>query len=169
MEGSGCSLRACKAECRGHAAVQLGHRSTLELEARDSLTLRGDCVACVSCRDVEELEGCARLRGLGKLFIVGFTLSPPYVEGLVVDGLLPGEEASGRLVARKSCHRPALLNAASAAAMDASPGARLVLSSPTGRCVALLFALTGCEEVDAVYEAAGCVVENPRDTEDGQA
>ena len=167
--GGGCSLRVCGAECRGHADVQLGHRSTLELEARGTLTIRGDCVACVSCRNTEELEDCAGLRGLGKLFIVGFSLSPPHVEGLVVDGLLPGKPPRGRLVARKSCHRPALLLGAPVAAADASTGLRLVLSSPTGRCVALLFALTGCGEVDPVYEAAGCVVEDPRDPEDGQA
>ncbi|NOZ89550.1 MAG: DUF371 domain-containing protein [Crenarchaeota archaeon] len=151
--------------CRGHPNVQLAHASTLELEAGERLTIRGDCVACVACRGpLGEVEEAASRRGLAKLFIAAWHPWPPRVEAAVVDGLSPAERPQGRLVVRRSCHRRgSVMVAASASASTLPRGLASLLSSGYSVCYALLVYYTpqGAEaEVDAVYEAAGCVVED---------
>ena len=166
------TVRLVLLRCRGHPDVQLYHSSTLEIETEERLTVRGDCIACVSCRgDVERLEEAASGKGLGKLVLAALFPWPPRLAWGVVDGLLPGERPGGRLVARKSCHRRgSLLVAASRSAAELPRELALTLSSGFARCLAVYASFTPEgfeEEVDAVYEAAGCVVENPEGSEGG--
>ena len=147
--------------CRGHPNVQLAHRSTLELEKESSLTPRGDCIACVSCRGSP--EDCARSKGLAALYVAALSLFPPGVAGTVVSGVSPASEP-GRLIARRSCHRAdSILVAADKAAAEAPETLRRLLASSYTRCLALYLVFAPDDDVDTVYESVGCIVEDVGD------
>ncbi len=122
--------------CRGHPNVQLAHETTFELESRDVLTPRGDCIACISCEGVEGVSDCAGREGLAVLYIVA---ANPW-DGLAaarVYGLSPGRKPS-RLVARKSMHRvDSIIVGSNVAARELAELLGELPKSPFTRCFVL--------------------------------
>ena len=147
--------------CRGHPNVQAHHRSTLELEEESRLTVRGDCVVCVSCQGSDVARECSSMKGLGKLVIAALRPYPPGVEAAGVDGYTPGQRP-GRLIARRGCHLSnSILVGASHSAGSLPPRLRRSLSSGFTRCLALLVSYRPegvDEDVHPVDALPGCVV-----------
>ncbi|OWJ55203.1 hypothetical protein Pdsh_04015 [Pyrodictium delaneyi] len=148
-------------QCRGHPNVQLSHPSTLELEKEASLTPRGDCIACVSCKG--DLGECVEEKGLAALYIAALSFFPPGVASTIVSGLSPAARPR-RLIARRSCHRvDSIVIAANRAAADVPENLRRLLMSSYTRCLALYLVLAPDDNVDTVYESVGCIVEDMSD------
>lgn len=156
--------------CRGHPNVQLYHESTLELEKEARLTIRGDCIACIGCRDGGEAE-CASRRGLAKLYIAAFNsfyAASGKVGVVAIDGLAPGVKP-GRSIVRKSCYaQDSLVLRASVSARDLPASIKSLLQSSFTRCTALYIVFTPASiNVDSIYELSGCIVENTPGSSNG--
>ena len=153
------------ATCRGHPNIQADHDTTLELEEAPILTIRGDCVVCVECRNTRPLRETAAKKALAKLVIAAMNpFIKPYIAYTVIDGFLPGESPR-RLVVRKSNYRDdSLMICSSLSASELPADVKKLLRSSYTRCYVLLVSSTLGTDIDTVYELAGCVVKDTGDT-----
>ncbi len=147
--------------CRGHPNIQASHPTTLELEEEPFLTIRGDCIVCIECTGAEELRRLTTGKGLAKLFIVAMnTFLSPYIAYTIIDGFLPAKRPK-RLIVRKSAHREnSVIICSSLSASELPSDLRKLLRSNYTKCYALLVSSTLSDNIDAVYELAGCIVKD---------
>jgi hypothetical protein len=147
--------------CRGHPNVQAAHETTLELEESPNLTIRGDCIICVECKNTDSARQLVAERGLSKLFLIAVNpFIKPYVAGLSIDGFSPGKKPR-RLIVRKSYYtKDALMICSSKSAAELPAEFRKLLQSSYTKCFALLVLSRPIDHINSIYELAGCVVED---------
>ncbi len=151
--------------CKGHPNIQASHPTTLELEEESFLTIRGDCIVCIECTGADKLRRLAAGKGLAKLFIVAVNpFLSPYIAYAIVDGFLPAKKPK-RLIVRKSAHREnSVMVCSSLGASELPIGLRKMLRSSYTKCYALIAFSTPGDNVDTIYELAGCIVKDAGST-----
>jgi len=147
--------------CRGHPNVQAYHETTLELEESNVLTVRGDCIICTSCSNTDKARRLAARKGIARALLVAVNpFIEPYIASAEVNGFLPGREPRRLIIRRSSYVGDSLVVCSDRSASQLPAEMRKLLQSSYTMCYALLVASILSDDIDSIYELAGCIIED---------